>query len=174
LFALTVGTGIALGDTRQIPAQADSVLGQRDDDDDDDDDGRRSTARVTSFRSDVTLGTTGTGQRLPLTGVTVSGRCTLVTPPPPFGSSFAIARALVEAASGTAMDALSTFSGTFGGQSLLTQPLADTNIGDRRFGTTSVIVSSGGATATITIGGAIDLDAGTCTFLGQAVEAPNS
>lgn len=169
LFALTVGTGIALGDTRQTPAQADSVLGQRDDDDDDDE-GRRSTARVTSFRSVVTLGTTGTGQRLPLTGVTVAGRCRSTMPPPGFPSD-QVAQVVVEAASGRTMDALSMFSGTFGGQSLVTQPLADTNIAQRRFGTTSLIVSSSGATATITIGASIDLDTGACTFLGQAVEA---
>jgi hypothetical protein len=169
LFALTVGAGIALGDTSQAPTQADSTLRRQDNSD-------RQDIRVTSFRSVVALGTTGAGQLLPLTGVTVAGRCRSTTPPPippPGGfTSNELAEAVVEAGSGSTMDAVSMFSGTFGGQSLVTQPFADTNIDQRRFGTTNVIVSSGGATATITIGASIELDTGACTFIGQAVEAP--
>ena len=174
LFALTIGAGIALGDTRQTPTQADSTLRPQDDDDDDDGGGgggRQNSASATSFRSVVTLGTTGAGQRLPLTGVTVAGRCRSTMPPPGFPSD-ELAQAVVQAASGRTMDAISMFSGTFDGQSLVTEPFADTNIAQRRFGTTNVIVSSSGATATITIGASIDLDTGACTFLGQAVEAP--
>jgi hypothetical protein len=164
LFALTVGAGIALGDTSQAPTQADSTLRRQDN-------GDRQDIRVTSFRSVVALGTTGAGQLLPLTGVTVAGRCRSTTPPPGFPSD-ELAQAVLEAASGRSMDALSAQSGTLAGQSLVTQPFADTNIDQRRFGTTNVIVSSGGATATITIGASIDLDTGACTFIGQAVEAP--
>jgi hypothetical protein len=169
LFALTIGAGIALGDTSQTPTRADSTSRQHDDDDDDD--GRRNGARVTSFRSVVALGTTGAGHLLPLTGVTVAGRCRSTMPPPGFPSE-ELAQAVVEAGSGSTMEAVSMFAGTSGGQSLVTQPFADTNIDQRRFGTTEVIVSSRGATATITIGASIDLDTGACTFLGQAVEAP--
>jgi hypothetical protein len=167
LIALTVGAGIALGDTSQTAAQADSTVRMQDDG------ARQKDIRVTSFRSVVALGTTGAGQLLPLTGVTVAGRCRSTTPPPGFPSD-ELAQAVLEAASGRSMDALSAQSGTLAGQSLVTQPFADTNIDQRRFGTTNVIVSSGGATATITIGASIDLDTGACTFIGQAVEAPNS
>jgi hypothetical protein len=121
----------------------------------------------------VPLGQTGVGKTLPLTGVAVSGRCALVTPPPGFGTPFGLARALVEAADGKTMDAFSFQAGTIGGQSLVIAPFADTTIDGRRFGSTSFIVTSNGATATITVGGFVDMDAG-CTFLWQAVEAPNS
>jgi hypothetical protein len=121
----------------------------------------------------VPLGETGTGKTLPLTAVAISGRCALVTPPPEFGAPFGIARVLVEAEEGKTMDAFSSQSGTIGGQSLLTAPFANTTTESSRFGTTSLIVTSNGATATITVGGFIDLDAG-CKFLWQAVEAPNS
>jgi hypothetical protein len=121
----------------------------------------------------VPLGQTGVAKTLPLTGVAVSGRCQLVTPPPGFGAPFGLARALVDAADGMTMDAFSFQAGTIGGQSLVIAPFADTTIDGRRFGSTTFIVTSNGATATITVGGFVDMDAG-CTFLWQAVEAPNS
>lgn len=115
----------------------------------------------------VPLGATGTGKTLPLTGVAIAGRCALVTPPPGFGTPFGLARALIEAEDGKTMDAFSLQAGTIGGQSLVIAPFANTTIAGLAFGSTSLIVTSNGATATITVGGFVDLDAG-CTFLWQA------
>jgi hypothetical protein len=121
----------------------------------------------------VPIGETGMGKTLPLTGVTIAARCALVTPPPGFGSPFGLARALLAAEDGTKMDAFSFQAGTIGGQSLLTAPFADTTIEGRGFGSTTLVLTSNGATATVTVGAFIDMAAG-CTFLWQAVEAPNS
>src|SRR5688572_8261732 len=69
----------------------------------------------------VPWGETGTGKVLPLTGVTVSGRCET---PPELGD-VALARILIEAASGTTMDAFTDFGGhPVGRTSILTRPIS--------------------------------------------------
>ena len=135
------------------------------------------TAQVTQNGTfNVAWGETGGGKVLPLTGVTVSGRCEVFTLP--FGTGEgANARALVEAASGTTMD---FFPGDFnaspkGVTSRLLNPAASfwPGMGVGYQLTPPVILTANGATATLTIGGYADGDSRTCTFLWQAVEAPN-
>jgi hypothetical protein len=122
----------------------------------------------------VPWGETGGGKILPLTGVSVSGRCELLQAP--FGE-VTLARVLVEAASGTTMDAFMTGSGSanpVGQSSLLTAPLSSLGGGfPAQSGTRDAIVTSNGATAAITLGGYVDAGARTCTYLLQAVETPN-
>jgi hypothetical protein len=120
---------------------------------------------------------TGAGKVLPLTGVTVSGRC--LTSPSPFpgfpGGMAALFR--VEAATGTTMDIF----GMGGQQSPVDRSSAEFStqggvgpgMTTGNTGTGTAIVTSNDATATITVGGYADRDAGTCTYLWQATEAPN-
>ena len=124
----------------------------------------------------VPWGETGGGKVLPLTGVTVSGRCEVFSLP--FGNGEgANARALVEAASGTTMD---FFPGDFnaspkGVTSRLLPPSASfaPGMGVSYQLTPPLILTSNRATATLTIGGYVDADSRTCMFLWQAIEAPN-
>ena len=120
----------------------------------------------------VPWGQTGTGKVLPLTGVTISGRCDTI--PPEFGGG-GLPRLLIEAASGKTMDVFagSTPGAGTGKTSVLLPPAGGSNPGGTSVGTQSAILTSNGATATITVGGTADADAQTCTFLWQAVEAPN-
>jgi hypothetical protein len=119
----------------------------------------------------VPWGETGSGKVLPLTGVTISGRCDTI--PPEFGGG-ALPRLLIEAANGTTMDAFADVaaSGT-GKTSLLLPPAGGSNPSGVSAGTRYAILTSNGATATITVGGTADVNARTCIFLWQAVEAPN-
>jgi hypothetical protein len=137
------------------------------------------TSQVTQNGTfNVPYGETGGGKVLPLTGVTVSGRCEVFSFPGPFGNAEgANARALVEAASGTTMD---FFPGNFnaspkGVTSRLLPPSASLlpGMGVGYSVTPDVILTSNGATATLTIGGYVDADSRTCMFLWQAIEAPN-
>jgi len=127
----------------------------------------------------VPWGQSGTGKVLPLTGVTVSGRCELI--PPEFGD-IALARILIEAASGTTMDAFTQDGGQqnpVGRTSILTRPISSGGTGafgeDRpaNNSTLDAIVTSNGATATMALGGYVDTSSRTCTYLWQAVEVPN-
>lgn len=120
----------------------------------------------------VPWGETGAGKALPLTGVTISGRCDTI--PPEFGGG-GLPRLLIEAATGTTMDvfANSTAGAGTGKTSALLPPAGGSNPGGVSVGTQNAILTSNGATATITVGGTSDSDAKTCTFLWQAVEAPN-
>jgi len=123
----------------------------------------------------VPWGDTGGPKILPLTGVTVSGRCEVF--PLPFGpGEGANARLLVEAPAGKTMDffpadfnaspiavtsrLLSPGGGFFGGMGQSTTMV-------------SAILTANAATATITMSGYVDPNARTCTFLWQANEAPN-
>jgi hypothetical protein len=120
----------------------------------------------------VPLNTTAGGKTLPLTGLTLSGRCESIPPEAGGGSS---GRLLLESASGTTMDAFSS-SGvrTIGGTTLLLPPAGFLT---PNFGGSSVldaIAISSGATATITVSGYIDQASGSCRFLWQAVEVANS
>jgi hypothetical protein len=113
----------------------------------------------------------GNGKTLPLTGVTISGRCDVI--PPEFGGG-ALPRLLIESASGTTMDVFSDVGiGGTGKTSVLLAPAGGSNPGGVSAGTRSAILTSNGATATITVGGTADVAARTCIFLWQAVEAPN-
>jgi hypothetical protein len=119
----------------------------------------------------VPWGETGAGKVLPLTGVTISGRCDTI--PPEFGGG-ALPRLLIEAANGKTMDVFADVaaSGT-GRTSVLLPPAGGSNPSGVSAGTRYAILTSNGATATITVGGTADVDARTCIFLWQAVEAPN-
>ena len=121
----------------------------------------------------VPFGETRVGKTLPLTGVTVSGRCDVFTAPAP-PEEGANPRIELDAASGTTMDAFGGFGATIAGQTLLLPPAGGVRTSFRRnFGSIGAIVTSNGATATMTIGSGADFDTRTCTFLWQAVEAPN-
>jgi hypothetical protein len=135
--------------------------------------GGSSNAQVTQNGTfTVAVGETSVGKALPLTGVSVSGRCNAVPSPFPDMSDGIVALAEVDAASGTTMDVFSRggnplgrSSAEFGG---FGAPPGITTGGS---GTASAIVRSNGATATITVGGYGDPSSKTCTFLWQAVEA---
>jgi hypothetical protein len=125
----------------------------------------------------VPWGQSGTGKVLALTGVTVSGHCEL----PPETGDIALARILIEAASGKTMDA---FTETGPGQnpigrtSMLTRPISSGGTGPfgdvpARNSTLAAIVTSNGATATMTLGGYVDTSSRTCRYLWEAVEVPN-
>jgi hypothetical protein len=120
----------------------------------------------------VPWGQTGTGKVLPLTGVTISGRCDTI--PPEFGEG-GLPRALIEAANGSTMDVFadSTTPAGTGKTTALLPPAGGSNPGGVFVGTRTAILTSNGATATITVGGTADVAARTCIFLWQAVEAPN-
>ena len=64
--------------------------------------------------------------------------------------------------------------GTIGGQSLLTDPATTAYAAGitYRLGPTT-IVTSNGATATIHFGAQVNAPARTCTYVWQAIEAPN-
>lgn len=120
----------------------------------------------------VPWGETGTGKALPLTGVTVSGRCQLA--PPEFGE-IALARVVIEAANGKTMDAfVSGGTNPVGQSSVLTFPLSSHGGGfPAQSGTQNAMVTSNGASAAITLGGYVDAGSRTCTYLWEAVETPN-
>jgi len=116
-------------------------------------------------------GQTGGGKLLPLTGVTILGRCDTI--PPEFGEG-GLPRLLIEAANGTTMDVFADFGNAGTGKtSVLLPPAGGSNPGGVSVGTRTAILTSNGATATITVGGTADVNARTCIFLWQAVEAPN-
>ena len=121
----------------------------------------------------VPFGQTGSGKALSLTGVTLSGRCDTI--PPEFGGG-GLPRVLIDAASGKTMDvfANSTPGAGTAKTSVLLPPAGGTNPGGGLpVGTQYAILTSNNATATITVGGTADTASQTCTFLWQAVEAPN-
>ena len=126
----------------------------------------------------VAVGETGAAKTLPLTGVTVAGKCELVTAPPA-ASEGGLAR-ILSASSGT-MDAIASSGtggqvGTFGGTTLTTGPAAVAGSGASSAianGVGSAIVTANGATATITFGTHVDTTTKSCVYLWQATEAPN-
>lgn len=126
----------------------------------------------------VPWGQSGTGKVLPLTGVTVSGRCELT---PPEAGDIGLARILLEAASGKTMAAFTDAGGEqnpVGRASILTRPISSGGTGPfgdlpARNGTLDAILTSNDATATITIGGYVDTSLRTCLYLWQATEIPN-
>jgi hypothetical protein len=115
----------------------------------------------------------GGGKTLPLTGVTVSGRCETFTGP--FGGDGASARVLVEAPAGKTMDFFpAEFNASPSVSSRLLPPAASVvpNMGSTGV-MVSAILTANGATATLTISGYVAPDTRTCTLLWQAVEVPN-
>ena len=127
----------------------------------------------------VAVGETGAAKTLPLTGVTVAGKCELVTAPPA-PSEGGLAR-ILSASSGT-MDAIASSGtggqvGTFGGTTLTTGPAAVTwrrrVQRHREWGWIGESVTANGATATITFGTHVDTTTKSCAYLWQATEAPN-
>jgi hypothetical protein len=123
----------------------------------------------------VAGGETSVAKALPLTGVSVSGRCFVVPSSIPGESDGIAALAVAEAASGATMDIFGPRGGNPVGKSSMVlggsgAPPGSTIGGS---GTLTAIVSSKGATATITVGAYGDPNSKTCTFLWQAVEAPN-
>ena len=120
----------------------------------------------------VPWGQTGSGKVLPLTGVTISGRCDTI--PPEFGEG-GLPRVLIEAAQGATMDVFADAASGAGTSktSVLLPPAGGSNPSGVSVGTRSAILTSNGATATISVGGTADVGARTCVFLWQAVEAPN-
>ena len=124
----------------------------------------------------VAEGDTGAGKALPLTGVTVSGRCEASPSPFPGVPDGIVAVAVIQAASGTTMDVFPTgstgspvgrSSATIGGFG------APPGISTGFAGTATGILTSNGATAAITVGEYGDPASRACTFLWQAVEIPN-
>jgi hypothetical protein len=121
---------------------------------------------------DVPWGTTSAGVALPLTGVTVAGKCDLQPAVPPYPYEVGLARLLVT--SGTPMAAFAKTwngTGTLAGTSLLTDPAATAGNGAVNAalgGDTLVAVNS--ATATITFGAQVNAAAKTCTYYWQAIE----
>jgi hypothetical protein len=124
----------------------------------------------------VPAGSTGGAKTLPLTGVTLSGRCETFANPFGTGEGFN-ARVLVEAPAGKTMDFFpADFNASPSGvTSRLLAPVASLvpGMGTTSFTSVGGILTANGATATLTTGGAVDADARACTFLWQAVESPN-
>jgi hypothetical protein len=122
----------------------------------------------------VAEGATSAGKALPLTGASVSARCQAVPAPLPGVPDGIVGFLVIQAATGKTMDVPSQSAGspqssaTFGGFGV---PGGAPTGGGGSMAT--LILTSNGATATITVGGFGDLASKTCTFLWQAVESPN-
>jgi hypothetical protein len=124
----------------------------------------------------VAWGQTDAGTVLPLTGVKITARCDVT--PPELGD-IGLARILLESASGTTMDAFASRSGGAARTSVLLPPVATG--GTFSWGGTvsstegplHAVVTSNGATATITFGGDVDVNARACVYLWHAIESPN-
>jgi hypothetical protein len=122
----------------------------------------------------VGWGVTTAGKTLPLTGVHVAGKCELVTSPPapPGTPDTGLGRLLVTTTG--SMTAISAPSGIIGGTSLTTYPATTASGTGVNYSIgPATVVTSNGATATITFGAKVDAVERTCTYLWQAVEAPN-
>ena len=126
-----------------------------------------SSGQITSGTFNVAWGESGGAKVLPLTGVTVSGRCVIT--PPEYGGG-AIARPSIEAPAGSTMD---VFPGGTAQSSVLLPPVAYVYSGGAGSNNQNAILTRNAATATLNFGGKVDADSQTCTFLWQAVEAPN-
>jgi hypothetical protein len=121
----------------------------------------------------VPWGETGTGKVLPLTGVTVSGRCEVFSL---LGSEVVNARPQLAAATGETMDVFGSRSSSspIGVSSILLPPVSSFHgPPPASEANQNAVLTSNGATATVTVGGYVDTTARTCSFLWQAVEAPN-
>jgi len=128
--------------------------------------------QATNGTATVPWGETGGSSALPLTGVTLSGRCDLA--PPEYGV-IANARLLIEAASGQTMDVVGNGQSTPLTRSSILLPPAGSysEFYGAQAGMAKALVRTNGGTATITVGGYGDPDAQTCSFFWQAVEARN-
>ena len=112
-------------------------------------------------------GNTGGETTLPVTGITVSGYC--------WGGQISVGADLkLAAATGTTMDAIGHVKGAFGTQTLqVTVANAMNMMPQVQADTGTVIATSNGATATITVGAFADYANLKCKYIWQATEAPN-
>jgi hypothetical protein len=118
----------------------------------------------------VPVGQTGGSATLPLTGITLAGRCVLNAQAPSV-----VAYADLHAAEGKTMDAFVPAGGgapTIGGTSATTYVAAEGESATTNGGVARVIASSNDAIATTTVGGVADWPSQTCTFMWQALEVP--
>ncbi len=116
-------------------------------------------------------------KRLPLTGITVTGLCEFLPAAPPYSYDQVIAHIRLDAASGETMDILP--AKVIAGSSWLDPQLlagagvipgyGETSGGNFR----TYVVTSRGATATITVSAIASWTPQRCSFLWQAIEAPN-
>jgi hypothetical protein len=114
------------------------------------------------------------GDVLPLTGVTVSGRCVPPNPDPPWA---VIPVAVLEAADGKTMDAFVSGSGPLGGPddgtlggTSVTKQVGYGSVTQSSYRALTIVAKSNDAIATVTIGGMGDFSSQTCMFMWQAVE----
>jgi len=141
--------------------------------------GGGSSVRVTGgLSSGVAWGATATAGTLPLTGVTLAWKCRLYTPPPGQGLEFAKPELHVTTSgSMTAFGGTGNLGGgTIGGNSIsvLGSGIAGGTSSPVSYGSEPpAVVTSNEATSSIAWGAQVDATAKTCTFLWQAVEAPN-
>ena len=117
------------------------------------------------------------GKSLPLSGISVTGRCEYSSGG---GYEYLVARVQLQAASGKKLDAFgsSPTGEVIQGDSILVGPVGAVSSTpgppyEHASGWTTIIATSDGVTVTITVGGAADWSDQACTFLWQAVEAPN-
>lgn len=109
---------------------------------------------------------------LPLTGITVTGFCTFDAAAPPYIYDQVNARARLDAANGATMDIPG--ANVIGGQSwVYPQPIGGAGAFFSGGNHVTMLATSNGATATITIGATATWSPQTCTFLWQATEAPS-
>jgi hypothetical protein len=117
------------------------------------------------------------GKTLPLTGITITGRCEFLPAAPPYLYDQVIAHIRLDAASGETMDILP--AKVIGGSSwedgqVLAAAGVTPGYGEWSGGNfRTYVVSSRGATATITVSAIASWTPQTCSFLWQATEAPN-
>jgi hypothetical protein len=126
--------------------------------------------------ADVAWGATSTGVTLPLTGVTLAGKCEAQGPVPPYlPYEVGLARLLITRDGGMAAFMDSSFAGgTIGGTSVLTDPATTAHdAGVANHLGTGVLVRANGATATIAFGAQVNAPARTCTYFWHAIESPD-
>lgn len=121
----------------------------------------------------VAEGARSAGKVLPLTGASVSATCDAVPAPFPGVPDGIVGRLVVQAASGTTMDIPSQFGGSPQSSTMFGGFGVPGGMPSGGGGTATLILTSNGATATITVGGFGDPGSKVCTFLWQAVESPN-
>ena len=121
----------------------------------------------------VAEGETSAGKVLPLTGASVSARCDAVPAPFPGVPDGIVGRLVVQAASGTTMDIPAQYGGNAQSSTMFGGFGVPGGMPSGGGGTATMILTSNGATATITVGGFGDPASKTCTIHWQAVESTN-
>ena len=138
--------------------------------------GGGSDAVVTSSGA-ITVGLANTSDpiTLPLTGLTIAGRCDPQNAPPPASPDASLAKIVISSPSGH-MVGMSGGGSTV--QTMVGTPLTTTVAGNSAPGTIgwsrgSAIVTANDATASISFGAWASDPQKNCTFLWQATESPN-